>query len=339
MLGLDLDTLLAEGRGALGRLSQAIFEEPDAFIAFLRRCDDADEPATRLVRQLLPVERDLAVYVAPVRLADGTRVGSLRVLRDVTQERRVDRLKTEVISIVSHELRTPLTSIKGFADLLLDDAVAPMAPEQQRKVVEGIAANADRLSGLVTSVLDLARIEEGRVRNEPEALQAADIVLAAVQLMEAQFLVKKQTVLTNVPADLPLMWGDRRIVFDVLQNLLSNATKYTPEHGTIQVTAASEWRTIRIAVHDDGIGMSAADQDRLFTRFFRSQNAATRGIPGVGLGLVITQSLVELLGGDIQVVSALGEGSTFSFSVPLLEQPETDLPVVVPLEGQAERPA
>jgi signal transduction histidine kinase len=283
------------------------------------------------------VERDLSVYVTPVRLADGSRVGSLRVLRDVTEERRIDRLKTEVISIVSHELRTPLTSIKGFADLLLDDEIGPMGPDQQRKLVEGIAANADRLSGLVTSVLDLARIEEGRVRNEPEPCHVGEIVLAATQLMEPQFRAKNQIVLSSAPPDLPLVYADRRIVFDVLQNLLSNATKYTPEHGTIQVTAAAEWRCVRIAVHDDGIGMTLADQERLFTRFFRAQNAATKGIPGVGLGLVITQQLVELLGGEIQVVSAAGEGSTFSFTVPLLVQPATDLPVVA--IDQAERPA
>jgi signal transduction histidine kinase len=229
--------------------------------------------------------------------------------------------KTEFISFVSHELQQPMTAMKGYTDLLVRGTAGEVT-EMQESFLNVISSNVDRMNTLVRDLLDVSRIEAGRLRLEVGPLAFGDVVEDALVMIRERMASKSQNLEVQVQDELPQVEGDRQRLVQVLTNLLSNAHKYTPEGGEIRLLAALEngadSRFVRCSVTDSGIGMSPEDQERLFTKYFRSQNPSVRSVQGTGLGLVITKSLVELQGGQIWVESELGEGSTFSFTVPIL---------------------
>jgi signal transduction histidine kinase/CheY-like chemotaxis protein len=225
------------------------------------------------------------------------------------------RLKDEFVSLVSHELRTPLTSIKGYVDLLIDGEVGAVSAEQT-EFLQIVKNNADRLVSLINDLLDISRIEAGKIELKRAPVDVRRIVDGAAQVLRPQIEEKRQTLALDIPPDVPAVLGDEGRLIQVLNNLLSNAYKYTPSDGHIAVVARADGRTVRIAVSDTGVGMTPADQQRLFTKFFRAQNRATQEVAGTGLGLAITRQLVEMHGGQINVVSAPGAGSTFTVTLP-----------------------
>lgn len=298
-------------------LIERAFAEPLAFQRLVAgTASDAEREFTAHVAQRWPQARDLQLFTAPVRDREGGFLGRLYVLRDITREREVDRMKTEFVSRVSHELRTPLTSIKGFVDLLLDGDAGPVG-EEQREFLEIIQNNSDRLVALINDLLDLSRIESGRITLDraPLDLRRLFQTVAAAVLPEVE--AKGQTLALALPQDIPAVSGDTARVAQVIRNLLSNAHKYTPRGGSIRCTAAREGRMVRVSIRDNGIGLAPEEQQQLFTRFFRARNRTTRAVGGVGLGLVVARSLVELHGGEIAVTSAPDAGSTFSFTLPI----------------------
>jgi signal transduction histidine kinase len=271
------------------------------------------------VTQQWPEQRDLAFFSAAVPGPEGGSIGRLFVFRDVTAERTADRLKTEFVSLVSHELRTPLTSIKGYIDLLAAGEVGPLTADQLEFL--GIAkSNADRLVALINDLLDISRIEAGKVdlRRQPLALGA--LLQQIVTSFRPQLAARQQALSLDLPRDLPVIEGDADRLTQVFSNLLSNATKYTPPGGatTIRVRASAE--AVQVDVTDTGIGMTPEEVEQLFTKFFRSGHRLVREAGGTGLGLTITRSLVELHGGQILVRSTPGLGSTFSVRLPLARQ-------------------
>lgn len=262
---------------------------------------------------------DLTVSI--VHDAAGTRpLGCLFAFRDVTREREVDRMKSEFVALVSHELRTPLTSIKGYVDLLLAGNVGELAGEQ-REFLEIVVHNADRLTALIDDLLDLARIESGRIDLTRTPLDLGRLLSDLGAAFHLQIESKEQRLVVDLAPDLPALWGDAARVAQILINLLSNAHKYTPAGGVITVVARPDGAMVRIEVRDTGIGMTADEQSQLFTRFFRAKNRATQEVGGTGLGLAIMRSLVQLHGGWIDVDSALGQGSTFTVTLPSLARP------------------
>ena len=242
-------------------------------------------------------------------------IAVLAVLRDVTREVEVDRMKSEFISTVAHELRTPLTSIKGYTDLLLMGAVGGV-DEQQRQFLQVIRSNADRLSLLVADMLDLSRIESGRVQLNRSYVPPADLIREVADSLRHQFTARGQTLTVEAADDLPEVKVDRDRIIQVLTNLLSNANKYTPDGGRITISARIMNRTMEIAVQDTGYGIAPQDMGRLFTRFFRADDPQVQFAGGTGLGLVIARSLVELHGGRMWAESEPGSGSTFTFTLP-----------------------
>lgn len=226
-----------------------------------------------------------------------------------------DRLKTEFVSMVSHELRAPLTSISGYVALLLEGAGGDLNDEQ-REFLTIVMKNADRLLALINDLLDISRVEAGRIDLHRQVLDLSDAIAGAVALMQPQFEAKQQRVVLELPEELPPVFADADRVAQILTNLLSNASKYTPAGGNIIVRAAPADGSVRVAIQDNGIGLSPAEQAQVFTKFFRARNRLTEQTGGTGLGLAITRSLVELHGGAITVASAPGEGSTFSFTLP-----------------------
>jgi PAS domain S-box-containing protein len=259
-------------------------------------------------------DRIVSVHLAPVLMGQEY-LGTVSVFRDVTAEVEAERAKSEFVSTVSHELRTPMTSIKGYADLLLMGAVGSLTGEQERFLTI-IKSNTDRLTLLVNDLLDISRIESGRLVLTPRVVRIGDLIGQVVTAMAARAVERKLDLHSDLPAVLPEIFVDPDRVIQVLTNLVGNACRYTPSGGEIAVSASAHKDEIRVSVRDTGIGISEEDQQRLFSRFFRSDDPTVQEAPGTGLGLSITKSLVEMHGGRIWVESELGHGSSFTFSLP-----------------------
>jgi len=230
--------------------------------------------------------------------------------------RQADRAKSEFVSLVAHELRTPMTAILGYTHMLENESFGPLSPKQI-EFTRIIRFNVQRMQVLVSDLQDISRIETGQLRLEVRPVRLEEAMQDVLQTTQAQIETRAQQLTVEVPENLPPVRADPARLAQVLVNLLTNASKYTPEKGKIRVQAWLENGWVRCAVSDTGIGMSAEDQARLFTKFFRSDNPATRDVPGTGLGLCIVKNLVELHGGKIDVESQLGQGSTFTFTVPV----------------------
>jgi len=253
-----------------------------------------------------------------VRLADHAAI-SIENARLFEAVQAANSAKTEFISFVSHELKQPMTSIKGYADLLAKGAAGELT-ERQRSFLEVIRSNVARMDALVQDLLDISRIEAGRLRLEIGRVAMEEVVEEAVRSVRREVEAKGQTLEVEVSPPLPPVAADRNRLVQILVNLLSNAYRYTPEGGHIRVLAELvDGHFIRCSVSDTGIGITPEEQERLFTKYFRSQHPVVRSVPGTGLGLVITKSLVELQGGRIWVESEPGMGSTFTFTVPVAE--------------------
>ncbi|MBI3964975.1 MAG: CHASE3 domain-containing protein, partial [Chloroflexi bacterium] len=284
--------------------------------------DDRERRFSVALQQVWPQRRDLEMYSTPVQSARGEYIGRLYVFRDVSREREADRMKTEFVSLVSHELRTPLTSIKGYVDLMLDEEVGPLTDEQM-EFLGIVKANADRLVSLISDLLDVSRIEAGRVELHLESFPPGSVLEAVATSMRPQIDSKRQNLMLQIPDRLPRVTADPDRVTQIVTNLLSNASKYTPAGGTVTVSAEAEGDWVRIAVADTGVGLTAEDQARLFEKFFRASNRATQEEKGTGLGLAIVKSLVQLHGGEITMTSEPGTGSTFAFTLPVVAEPST----------------
>jgi signal transduction histidine kinase len=234
------------------------------------------------------------------------------------QNRRIEelnRLKSEFVSLVSHELRTPLTAIIGYLDLLAEN-VGDQAAAQQRQIVSIIQNNADRLVRLIDELLDLSHIESGTVELRVTVVDISALITEVVKLLQPQIDARGQRLSLDLAQASPLVQGDAERIRQILINLLSNAHKYTPSGGHIWVSTADEAGRVRIDVRDNGVGLSGDEQAQVFNKFFRAREPATQGVGGTGLGLAITRLLVEMQGGQITVMSTLGQGSTFSFTLP-----------------------
>lgn len=315
--GIDEARLGGQPFSAVESALRRALTDPDAFLAsFAASVPDPEREFVAGLVQARPQSREIEATSSPVRAADGRHIGRLLAMRDVSHEREVERAKTEFVSLVSHELRTPLTSIKGYTDLLLEEEGSTLDGEA-REFLEIVGANADRLVTLVSGLLEMSRIESGRVDPQREVLPLAPLAAQVIASLRPQFEERTQAVALDAAPDLPPVWADPALVTQILTNLLSNANKYTPEGGRIAVRLARDGETVACAVSDTGIGMSPAEVEQVFTRFFRARNQTTMATRGTGLGMAITKSLVELQGGSIFVESAPGIGSTFTVTLPL----------------------
>ena len=287
--------------------------------------DDGEDPSEaarngeRTVREVLvekPEHRVMEVRTSPVLDRRGGYLGCAVSLHDVTEEREIMQMKNEFVSTVSHELRTPLTSIKGYVDLIVDGEAGEIN-EIQAEFLGIVQENSDRLVALINDMLDISRIESGRIHLKREPLDMADVVLGAIDTFRTVAEQSDIELTAKLPEELPRAAGDRDRVGQVVMNVISNAIKYSPGGGSVTVKVRKDRDRVITSVTDTGIGISKKDQKKLFSKFYRVDSSLTREIGGTGLGLSICKSIVELLGGKIWVRSEDGKGSTFSFSLPM----------------------
>ncbi len=256
-----------------------------------------------------------AVTVASVSAAETS--GAVIVLHDITELRKLERIRRDFVANVSHEFKTPLTAIQGFAETLLAGAIDD--PQNRIRFVEIILEHSRRLARLTDDLLKLSKMDADKLELEIRRLSVSVFVESCIETTQRPAAEKDLRISVKLPERLPDIAADRRRLAEVLQNLLDNAMQYTPAGGQIMVSASANGAEMTFTVSDTGIGIPQADQPRIFERFYRVDVARSREVGGTGLGLSIAKHLVEAHGGRIWVRSEVGQGSQFYFTVPLFE--------------------
>ncbi|HEY6386159.1 MAG TPA: ATP-binding protein [Candidatus Acidoferrum sp.] len=256
-----------------------------------------------------------AITVAAVRAGDTT--GAVVVLHDITELRKLERVRRDFVANVSHEFRTPLTAIQGFAETLLAGAIDDS--QNRTRFLEIILEHSRRLARLTEDLLMLSKMDAERLELEIRRLSVSQLIESCLETAQRRAAEKDLRISVNTPQRLPDIAGDRRRLAEVLQNLLDNAIQYTLPGGQILLSAEEGEAEVVVTVSDTGIGIPQADQPRIFERFYRVDVARSREAGGTGLGLAIAKHLVEVHGGRLWVDSEVGQGSQFHFSVPLFD--------------------
>jgi two-component system phosphate regulon sensor histidine kinase PhoR len=311
---LSLDSAGSEGHPVIEVVRNS------ELLGLIRRALQGEEGLQSNIAMGIVQQRSFSVTAAPVKPLEASPAaekpsGAVVVLHDVSELRRLERVRQDFVANVSHEFKTPLTAIQGFAETLLAGALED--PQNNRRFLEIMRSHAARLARLTDDLLKLARIEAGKLEVAFQPVSVAELLesCSATTVLKAS---RKQISFTvKVPPGLPSVLGDPGLLHDLLQNLLDNAIQYTPEGGQIDVSATAEAGEAVITVTDTGIGIPLADQERIFERFYRVDAARSREAGGTGLGLSIAKHIVEAHGGRLWVESAVGRGSKFFVAIPL----------------------
>ncbi len=268
-------------------------------------------------------------------------IGSVILIRDITSEKEVDRMKTDFISTVSHELRTPLTSVRGFTEVIkkkLDEDIFPQFDISKnmnivksigrvKENLEIILSEGERLTALINDVLDISKLEAGKVEWKMEKFRLSDIIERAIGASSALFEQKRLPLVKDIEDGLPEVIGDKDRLIQVVINLLSNAVKFT-ERGFVTCRVRKTGSEIIVSVIDTGMGIAEVDREKVFEKFRQAGDTLTDKPTGTGLGLSICKQIVEYHGGRIWVESEPGKGSTFSFTIPPISKEETKVGMV-----------
>jgi len=242
----------------------------------------------------------------------GPRAGTLAVFHDVTEIRRVDRVRRDFVANASHELRTPLTSIQGYVESL---ASGPMTPEEVATHLPVIQRNAHRMRDLIDDLMDLSRIESEGGAPDPSRVDVAKLAQGLVDDARPRLAHAKLEASVRCRTS-PVAWADRKALEQVLENLLTNAIRYSDEGGAITIAVEERAEAVEVSIEDTGIGIPEDLLDRIFERFYRVDASRSRAIGSTGLGLAIVRHLVQAMGGTIRVESQIGVGSRFTFTLP-----------------------
>jgi signal transduction histidine kinase len=314
-------------------LKAAISEEP-----WQKALDQVKSGQEQLVTTTLKVnDRILRATISPVDSPDGNeKEGSVTILYDITAEFEGQQARDEFIASLSQELRTPMTSITGYTDLLIGESVG-MIGDMQRKFLQRIKANIERMNVMLNDLIGITAIDAGQLEIRPSAIDVVEIIEDTLIGARAQLEENEITLTMNLIPDTPLVEADPDSVRQIMSNLLGNAIKSTPVGGTIMVgtaifdqngdrdfspdaTGAQQPPFLMVAISDSGGGISEKDKTRVFERFYRAERPLIEGLGETGVGLSIVKSLVEAHGGQVWVESEIGQGSTFKFLLPVSEQ-------------------
>lgn len=266
----------------------------------------------------------LRIVASPFLDEAGTVLGTVYVFDDITREKEIDQMKSDFVSLVSHELRTPMTSIIGFVSLILEGKTGPINDKQRRSLVR-VQHQAERLAALINDLLDISRIEAGRIQMKQEEISVSEIAKQRIEEISPQADAKSIELRLFTPESLPNTIGDQQRIGQVFTNLIGNAIKFTPERGKIAVRISADGRlseeserVLHIEVIDTGEGIPMEERERVFNRFHQLGNINTRQEGGSGLGLSIVKSIVESHGGAVWVEDGYeGCGSNFQFTLPI----------------------
>ena len=303
-----LRRLLDAQQDVVGKRPLFLVRKGELHEAVLRACAGGASSVVEVVMEG-PRPRVLEVQVAPL---GGGLPGSAAVFRDVTELKRLERVRQDFVANVSHEIRTPIAAILGYAETLQSGALGDAVHGPQ--MVDIIHRQSERLSELVSDLLELSRLDAGERPLTVGSVAVSEVVARAAEAVEPRATAKHITITHHVAAGLAAR-GEAKALEQVLVNLLDNAVKYTPEGGSVELTARHEASRVELSVRDTGLGIEAKHLPRLFERFYRVDRGRSREMGGTGLGLSIVRHLVSAMGGDVRVQSQLGTGSTFTVTL------------------------
>jgi two-component system phosphate regulon sensor histidine kinase PhoR len=293
---------------------------PEVSEALLRTIREGADRSAEVVLPGRPEDQVLELRSSPMRGARGEVDGAVVVVHDVTRLRRLEVVRRDFVANVSHELKTPLTAIRGLVETLLDDQ--DMDEGTRRRFLGKVHRQVQRLSALVADLLTLSRVESGQAAFERVPLDVRNPVRESVRALLGEAQAKSLDLQVELPMEPAMVRGDTEALRQVVDNLVSNAIKYTPERGRITLRVRQDGTATTIEVHDTGIGIAPRDRERIFERFYRVDKARSREVGGTGLGLAIVKHVVQALGGQVGVESTLGRGSTFRVTFPSADRSE-----------------
>ena len=241
--------------------------------------------------------------------------GFLIIIHDVTKEKLIEKMKTEFVSVAAHQLRTPLSAIKWTIRMILDGDVGEIN-EEQRELLEQTYISNERMIRLINDLLDVSRIEEGRLLYDQEDARIEDVLDSVIEASQ-EMLRNKNMVLEVNKKETPKVKIDKEKIGVVIQNLLENAIKYTEQGGKIKITLDNDEKNVIFKIEDSGVGIPKSQQDRIFTKFFRAENVTRMETDGTGLGLYTTKNIVQAHKGQIWFESEENKGTTFYFTIPI----------------------
>jgi len=277
------------------------------------------EDLKKVRREELTIREGLIVEVTTVSMSRDQGIGTLILVHDVTREKRVQRMKTEFVSVAAHQLRTPLSGIRWTLEMLLEEELGDLN-EQQKEFVEKTYKSNQRMISLINDLLNVSRIEEGRYVYEPETTSLENIVREVLGNLEEEIGKENIEIIFDKPETPTTIKVDTEKVGLAVKNLVDNAVRYSPSEGRVEITIEQKEDKVQFSVEDNGIGIPEEQQDRIFSKFFRASNATHKRTEGSGLGLFITKNIIESHGGKIWFESEKGEGTTFYFTLPNKEK-------------------
>ncbi len=264
-----------------------------------------------------PAEKVVMANITPIIDNDGSSIGLVAVIRDITALKKIDVMRSQFVNMAAHELKSPLSAVQGYLELMVDKALGD-APELYDQYLTRSLDRTKALVSLINDLLNISRMEAGTTRREIERLPVQALVEKSMQSFKSELKAKSLTLNTRLDDDL-IIHADQREALRLLNHLIGNAIKYNRPDGRVDISAERDGHYIKIIVQDTGIGMTPEEKDRLFEDFFRAKNEHTRTITGTGLGLTIVKKIVDAYSGMIEVESEFEKGSTFTVFLPVSE--------------------
>jgi two-component system, OmpR family, phosphate regulon sensor histidine kinase PhoR len=309
-----METILIPSSSAdIGKHYLEVFRDPD-LNELIQLTLEGKQPQQRTIIPLGQPGKSFMIQSSLARESAGRVVGVVVVFHDVTNLKRLEKIRQDFVANVSHELRTPLTAIRGYTEALRDGAIEDTAQAEQ--FLRVIDRHTRRMDKIVADLLLLAEVESSERSWRMEMFSLGEVIHSAIDSLQPQADVKKQEIRVDLPATLPPLRGDGQKIHQVMINLLQNAINYTPEGGRIDVEAGTTEKGVEVSVADTGIGIPEEDLPRIFERFYRVDKSRSRDLGGTGLGLSIVKHIIDAHGGRVGVQSKLDKGSRFTFYLP-----------------------